>query len=440
MGIINIDISVAVLSAGMGTRMKSETPKVLHSLVGVPMVHYIVRETKKISNDINIIIGHKADEVKKSLSDEFSELNFITQDIVNFSGTGGALRNFIPKYNWTLIINGDTPLVISDELQNFITSCNKNINLGVMALKNPKNYGRVIINNNEVEKIVEEKDASESEKNINLVNSGLYLIKSELLTNYIKLLKNENNQLEYYLTDIIELAKKDGESIAVIEVSEKSFKGINNRIELADAENIILDRIREKIMLNGSTIHLPNTVYIENSVEFIGENEIESGVSIYGNSKIINSHIKSGTIIENSYIENSTIGVMAHVRPDSKIIDSKIGNFVEVKKSKLTGVKAGHLSYLGDSEIDRDTNIGAGVITANYDGKDKHKTRIGKNVFIGSDTQLIAPVNIPDNVIIGAGSTIPSKTEVETGSLVISRGNVRIIKNFFFKFFGNSKH
>jgi len=438
MGIIE-NLSVAILSAGAGTRMKSQLPKVLHELAGIPMVHYVVREANKISNDVNIIVGHRADEVKKSIENKFENINFIQQDLENFAGTGGALRDLNPKNEWVLIINGDTPLVKHDELIKFINSRDENINivLGVLSLENPKGYGRVVTSNDgKIIKIVEERDASEHEKNINLVNSGVYLIRADLLKKYVYLLNNENSQREFYLTDIVALAKNDGNETSIYKLSEQIFKGVNNRVELSDAEEIILDRIREKIMLNGTTIHLSKTVYIEESVEFIGENEIESGVSIYGNSKIINSVIKSGSVIESSYIEKSSIGVMAHIRPDSKIVDSKVGNFVEVKKSKLTGVKAGHLSYLGDSEIDEDTNIGAGVITANYDGKNKHKTKIGKNVFVGSDSQLIAPVEIPDNVMIGAGSTIPSRTEIESGSLVISRGNVRIIKNFFYKFFG----
>ncbi len=197
------------------------------------------------------------------------------------------------------------------------------------------------------------------------------------------------------------------------------------------------NRIKESLMKNGVSMRLADTIYIDIRASFSGECFLENGVSILGNSQIINSHIKINSVIDNGYIENSDIGPMARIRPDSIIKNTHIGNFVEVKKSTLNGVKAGHLSYIGDSSIDEGTNIGAGVITCNYDGKEKHKTVIGKNVFVGSDSQLVAPLIIADDVLIGAGSTITKN--IASGNLAISRTPVKIVKGFFYKFFKKGK-
>ena len=231
------------------------------------------------------------------------------------------------------------------------------------------------------------------------------------------------------------MAKKDGLSIVPLLVDEEHFKGVNSKKDLADSEEIMQERIRINHMNNGVIMQLPSTIYIEEGVTFEGECIVENGCRITGESKIINSHIKAGSVVEDSIMKNSDCGPMAHLRPLSNIEDTHIGNFVEVKKSRLKGVKAGHLSYLGDSEIDEGTNIGAGTITCNYDGKQKYKTIIGKNVFIGSDSQLVAPVTIEDDVMIAAGTTV-SSGRVEQGSLALSRVKLKIIKNFYYKFFG----
>ena len=428
------NLSIVILSAGKGTRMRSDKAKVLHNIAGKPMLYHIIKEAKKLSSDITVVVGHQSERVKESINLYFKDIKFLEQDIEYFSGTGGALMKFQPEKSRTLILNGDMPLITSSDLEPFF-SIDSDIVMTSIELENPTGYGRVIIKNDEVLKIVEEKDASEIEKAVKTVNAGVYLLGSELLKKYISNLSNKNAQKEFYLTDIIEMAKKDDRIVRSILVSEKSFRGVNSRLDLSKAEEIFLKRVKTNIMKNGTSIHLPDTVYIEDSVQFIGECEVEQNVTIIGETTIINSVIKAGSIIEDSKIENSTIGVLAHIRPKSSILDSKIGNFVEVKKSNLKGVKAGHLSYIGDAEIGENTNIGAGVITANYDGKNKYKTKIGKNVFIGSDSQLIAPINIGDDIMIGAGSTVPSNSSIPNGSLVISRANLRIIKNFFYKFF-----
>ncbi|WP_281950675.1 bifunctional UDP-N-acetylglucosamine diphosphorylase/glucosamine-1-phosphate N-acetyltransferase GlmU [Nitrosophilus kaiyonis] len=430
-----MSISIVILAAGKGTRMKSPLPKVLHKISGKPMIYHVIKEAQKISNDINIVLGHEAKSIEDIIKKYFENLNFYYQDLQKYPGTGGALKNVKFKHEKVLILNGDMPLITSQELKNF-KNIDADIVMSVIELENPKGYGRVVIKNDQVLKIVEEKDANEDELKIKSVNAGVYLIKKELLEEFLPKLKNENAQKEYYLTDIIEYAVNKGYSIKPLFVEEEDFKGVNSKYDLALAEEIMQKRIKKKFMQDGIIMRLPETIFIEEGVTFEGECEIESGCVIKGDSYIKNSHIKANSVIEDSHIEYSTIGPMARIRPGSFLKDTHIGNFVEVKKSRLLGVKAGHLSYLGDSEIDIGTNIGAGTITCNYDGKRKYKTKIGKNVFVGSDTQLVAPVTIEDDVIIAAGTTVTK--DVKKGSLAISRVPLKIVKDFYYKFFGKS--
>ena len=425
--------SVIIMAAGAGTRMKSNTPKVLHKISGKEMLYYSINEAKKLTNDIEVVVYHQKERVIQEMKKYFDDIEFITQDHLNFPGTGGAVKCCNPKGERVYILNGDMPLVTAEELKKF-EEIDADIVMSVIHLQNPDGYGRVVIENGEVKRIVEQKDASDEEKKIKYVNAGVYLIKKEILEEFLPLLNNDNAQKEYYLTDIIDLANKNNKTIKAIEVKEEDFKGVNSKLDLANAERIHQNRIKETLMKNGVIMHLPETIYIENDVEFIGECEVESGCVIKGKSIIKNSYIKANSIIEDATILDSEIGPMARIRPQSDIKNSKIGNFVEVKKSTLNDVKAGHLAYLGDSEIESGTNIGAGVITCNYDGKNKYKTKIGKNVFVGSDTQLVAPVIVEDDVIIGAGSTITKN--IPKGSLALSRTPQKIVKEFFYKFFG----
>jgi len=420
---------IIILAAGKGTRMKSSTPKVLHTLCNKPMIEYIIEEALSITKNVDVILGYKFDEIKEKIKNY--NVNIHKQDLEKFPGTGGALKEVPIRGEKILILNGDMPLITKEEIEKFF-NIDADIVMSVMKLNNPDGYGRVVIENGEVKKIVEQKDANENELKINSVNAGVYLFKKEVLKKYIPLLSNDNVQKEYYLTDIIEMAVKDNLKIKAIEVNEEDFKGINSKKNLADAEKIMCNRIKEKWMNAGVIMRLPETIFIDANSIFEGECEIESGCVIK-NSTIIESKIKANTILESAIIKTSEIGPMARIRPKSEIVDSKIGNFVEVKASKLNDVKAGHLSYLGDSEIDSGTNIGAGTITCNYDGKAKYKTKIGKNVFVGSDTQLIAPVIIEDDVMIAAGSTV--NKDIKKGSLAISRSPLKIVKDFYYKFF-----
>jgi bifunctional UDP-N-acetylglucosamine pyrophosphorylase/glucosamine-1-phosphate N-acetyltransferase len=428
-----MSISVVILAAGQGTRMKSTKPKVLHEISGKPMLFHAIDAAKEISDDITVVLYHKADMIQEQIKAKYDGIIFHIQDAINFPGTGGAMKGVSPKYEKTLILNGDMPLVTKESLL-ALSSGDSDINMSVIMLDNPDGYGRVVIEEGYVQKIIEQKDCNESELKIQSVNAGVYCIKTALLDNYIPKLSNNNAQKEYYLTDIIQMAVSEGKNIHPIYVKESEFKGVNSKFDLANAEVLMQDRIKEELMKIGIVMKLPSTIYIDSRAKFEGECIIENGVSIIGECTISNSHIKANSIVEDSTIESSDVGPLARIRPNSTLTNTHIGNFVEVKKSKLNGIKAGHLAYLGDSEIDEGTNIGAGVITCNYDGKNKYKTKIGKNVFVGSDSQLVAPVNIADDVIIAAGTTLSK--DVEQGALAISRTPLKVVKNFFYKFFG----
>ena len=430
-------VSIVVMAAGFGTRMKSKTPKVLHKISGYEMLYHIIKEAKKISDDITVILYHQANLVRKEMDKYFSNIKYIIQDVENFPGTGGTLKDIRPKHKRILVLNGDMPLIKAEDMLCF-TKEQQEVVMSSFASKNPNGYGRVIMNEQqEVEEIVEEKDATQKQKNIKNVNAGVYLFHVDFLKNNLKKLTNNNLQKEYYITDLIKIAKKQGIKVKAIKIDEETFMGINSKYHLAIAEELMQKRIKKEFMENGITMRLPETIYIESGVQIEGECIIENGVSLIGNSKIINSHIKTNSVIEDSIIENSDIGPMARIRPQSHIINTHIGNFVEIKKSTLNGVKAGHLSYLGDSEIDQGTNIGCGTITCNYDGKNKYKTIIGKNVFVGSDTQLVAPVVVDDDVIIASGTTVTKN--IPKGTLAINRAPLKIVNNFFYKFFGEKQ-
>lgn len=435
--------SIVIMAAGKGTRMCSQTPKFLHKICGKPLGFYIIAEALKVSDDIHIVLAHQAELIQQQILENFdtTSIHFHFQDLENFPGTGGSLmdgnsRNFFEtKYEDILILNGDMPLITQAQIRELL-HVDSEISLGVMRLENPSGYGRILIEDDKVVGVIEEKDCDAKQKEIDIVNAGVYRVKKWILKEFLPNLKNLNAQKEYYLTDIISFGVARGLGITPVFGEEEAFFGVNSRIDLAVAEDKMLDRIRKNIMLNGVTLHLPHTIYIESDVEFEGECEIQEGVRITGKSKIVQSLIKSHSIVESSEIISSDVGPLAHIRPNSVIKNTHIGNFVEVKSSILDGVKAGHLSYLGDCEIKQGSNIGAGVITCNYDGIKKHKTYIGENVFVGSDTQLVAPLNIQSNVLIGAGSTITK--DCAEGDLVLSRAPQKNVKRGFFRFFNKT--
>ncbi|MCG3661111.1 bifunctional UDP-N-acetylglucosamine diphosphorylase/glucosamine-1-phosphate N-acetyltransferase GlmU [Aliarcobacter butzleri] len=427
--------SIIILAAGAGTRMKSDTPKVLHKISGKPMLYYSIKEALKLSDDITVVLYHQFEKVKSEIEKYFSNINFVIQDHKNYPGTGGAVMGIVPKYEKVLVLNGDMPLIQASELEKF--DIDATIVMSVLELESADGYGRVIIENGNVKKIVEQKDASEDELKITTANAGIYQFETKFLLENLPKLDNNNAQKEYYITDLVEMAISQGKVLKPLVVNEENFKGVNSKVELADAEVIHQNRIKKEFMKAGVIMRLPDTIYIEEGVEIEGESIIENGVSLLGNSKIINSHIKTNSVVEDSIVKDSDVGPMGRVRPGSELTNTHIGNFVETKKAKLTGVKAGHLSYLGDCLIDEGTNIGCGTITCNYDGVNKHQTIIGKNVFVGSDTQFVAPVNIEDDVLIGAGSTVTGN--VKKGELYLTRAKAKTIDGFFYKHFSSKK-
>jgi bifunctional UDP-N-acetylglucosamine pyrophosphorylase/glucosamine-1-phosphate N-acetyltransferase len=427
-----MNYSIIIMAAGKGSRMKSDTPKVLHKLAGRSMLSYITDEAKKLSDDIHTIIYHQAERVKDAITSEFSGIDVIVQDHDNYPGTGGAVMAASPKHEKVLVLNGDMPLVTAEALEPFFES-SADVVLSTFVLDDPSGYGRVITAGTQVEKVVEDKDATREEKKINRVNAGVYLFDRSFLESFLPKLSNDNAQEEYYITELIELAIKAGRSVSYVDVDETLFMGVNSKKELSIAEEIMQRRIRDHWMREGVIMHLPETIYIDARARFVGECELESGCVIKGESVIKNSTIYAHSVIEDAVIEGSTVGPMGRIRPGSVLKGSHTGNFVEVKKSSLTGVKAGHLSYLGDATIDEGTNVGAGTITCNYDGINKYKTVIGKNVFIGSDSQLVAPVTLADNTMVAAGTTVTD--DVPSEALAISRTEQRNVAGFFHRFF-----
>lgn len=428
-----MNISVAIMAAGLGTRMKSSLPKVLHEISGFEMLYHIIKEAQTISDDIHVILYHQADVVQERMSRYFSNITYIIQDHKNYPGTGGALRGVTPRYDKLLVLSGDMPLVRACDMKHFL-SCDADVVMSSFNAKDPFGYGRVIMDDaHNVQKIVEEKDANDVEKSVTAVNAGVYLFKRDFLLDNLDKLSNDNNQKEYYITDLVALANAQNKSVKALFIDEETFMGVNSKYHLSQAEEIMQKRIKRSFMEQGVLMRLPETIYIEADVQMSGECRLENGVTLLKGTVLENAHIKAHSVVEKSVIKNSDIGPMARIRPDSVIEDTHIGNFVEIKKSTLKGVKAGHLSYLGDASIDEGTNIGCGTITCNYDGKGKYKTIIGKNVFVGSDTQLVAPVTISDDVIIASGTTVTK--DIPKGSLAINREPLKIIENFFYKFF-----
>ena len=426
------DVSVIVLAAGLGTRMKSQKAKVLFELCGEPMIIHILKKAYEISNDVSVILHYQFDEVKSAVLAQFPNAKIYKQDHEHFPGTAGGLKEVEIRGAKTLIICGDMPLVKSAELRKLCEG-DAEVNLSVFSARDPFGYGRVITRVGEILKIVEQKDASEEEKAVKDANAGCYCFKSEALKQILPQIKPDNAQKEYYLTDAIKIAKDMGLKCAAVWVDEQSFMGINDKFALSIAENLMQNEIKENLMKQGVLMRLPQSIYIDSRAKFIGECELQENVSVIGPCVIESSLIKSGCVIEDSIVKNSDIGPMAHLRPKCEVIGTHIGNFVELKNAKVNKIKAGHLSYLGDCEIDEGSNIGCGTITCNYDGKKKYKTIIGKNVFIGSDTQLVAPVRIADDVIIAAGTTVTS--DVPSGALAISRSKQINKDGFFHKFF-----
>jgi len=444
------EILPIILAAGRGVRMASSMPKVLHKLLGRPILSYVIDAVRGLGlKRICVVVGYKAEKIMKVFKQP--EIIFIEQR--DQLGTGHALmccKEILSDVKGDiLVLNGDTPLITQNTLKRLI-DIHKNegpsITLVISKVKQPGEYGLIIRDKEGRIKGIEEVTERNKTKQSKEINAGIYCFKKDFLEKNIPLIPKNEKKGEYYLTDLIKIASEKGEKIAEIEAPFEEVIGINNRLDLAIATDILRKNILKRLMLQGTTIIDPNSTYVESGIKIgrdsilspgvylagkttIGENTIlEHGVVVRDSEIGNNVVIKAYSVITESIVEdNAKIGPFAHLRPGSHVAEeAKIGNFVEMKKSYIgRGSKASHLTYLGDAQIGNDVNIGAGTITCNYDGKRKHKTIIKDRAFIGSNTAFIAPIYIGEEATVGAGSVITE--DVPDKKLAIARAR-QVIK------------
>lgn len=435
-----------ILAAGKGTRMKSDLPKVMHKVAGISMLEHVFRNVSAISaTKVVSVIGHKAELVRDILKDK-SEFVLQTEQL----GTGHAVMmaesQLAGLEGQTLVIAGDTPLITGESLKSLLEYHRSHHNVATILTAeadNPFGYGRVIRNQNEeVLRIVEQKDATDFEQQVTEINTGTYVFDNKRLFEALKNINTDNAQGEYYLTDVISIFKEAGEKVGAYKLHDfDESLGVNDRVALSRAEAVMRERITHKHMVNGVSFIDPATAYIEcdvvigedvlieANITLKGQTEIGSGTVLTNGTYIVESKIGKDCVITNSMIEESelgdgvTVGPYAHIRPASYLDNGvHIGNYVEVKSSTVgKGTKAGHLTYIGNAEVGSNVNFGAGTILANYDGKDKYQTIIGNNVFIGSNSTVLAPITIGDNALTAAGSVINQDVPVDSVAIARSR-------------------
>ncbi len=445
-------LDVLILAAGLGTRMRSNLAKVLHKIDGRPMVNHVCRTATALApRKVYVVIGHHGEDVKLAVLEELdpAHAEFVWQK--EQLGTGDAVnaaRPFLEKEDSTLLVlSGDVPMIRAETLAALVQQHRNHRGKGAactiltVKLDDPTGYGRIVRDDaGFFEKIVEQKDATQEEKNIREINSGIYCFDTKKLFAALSSVQNNNAQGEYYLTDVPALLRLAGEAVSLYHHTDaREVSGINNRLELADMERILCRRTISKMMLDyGVSFIDPKNTYISEqanigrdtviypNVIIEGETLIGDGCVIRSGTRVTNSHIGRGVeildhcVITDSEVSNEcTVGPFAHLRGKAKLEEkAKVGNFVELKKTILgRGSKASHLTYLGDATIGEKTNIGAGTITCNYDGVNKNATNIGNNVKIGSDTMLVAPVKVGDGAVTGAGSVVTR--DVPADSLVV---------------------
>ncbi|RDE73182.1 bifunctional UDP-N-acetylglucosamine diphosphorylase/glucosamine-1-phosphate N-acetyltransferase GlmU [Haemophilus sputorum] len=435
-------LSVVILAAGKGTRMYSDLPKVLHPIAGKPMVKHVIDTVKHLNaRQINLIYGHGADLLKERLADE--PVNWVFQ--AEQLGTGHAMQQAAPFFaddENIMMLYGDTPLIQQSTLERLIAQKPENgIALLTVKLDNPTGYGRIIRENGSVVAIVEQKDASAEQLKIQEINTGVMVASGASFKKWLGNLNNNNAQGEYYITDVIAMANEDGFQVQAVQADEfMEVEGVNNRLQLAALERFYQKKQTEKLLLAGVTLIDPSRFDVRGTVEHGKDVSIDVNVILEGNVKLGNNvkigagcvlknvtvgdnvEIKPYSVLEDAVIgEKSAIGPFSRLRPGTQLAEgAHVGNFVEIKNAQVgKGSKVNHLTYVGDAEVGRNVNIGAGVITCNYDGANKFKTIIGDDVFVGSDSQLVAPVEIANGATIGAGSTITKN--VAEGELVITR-------------------
>ena len=454
---MNDNLEVIILAAGLGTRMKSATIKILHRAAGRPIIDYVLDLAGGLSTTPPVmVIGHQREAVQSAVGDR---ARFAIQE--QQLGTGHAVLQAASVLEAAglsgkrvLILSGDVPLTRLETLRRLLDEHDTGGNaltLLTMRLSNPAMYGRIIRDaNGGVLRIVEAKDASDDEKRIDEVNAGIYVFNGEHLFDNLRNLGNQNAQGEYYLTDLLGVLREGGHRVgAVIADDPVEALGVNSRADLAEVDIEIQRRVVEKLMKEGVTFRNPSTVVIDSTVKIAADTVVYPFVTLEGTTEIgkdcviepgshlVNVrvgngvHVKTGTVAEDAIIEDeATVGPYAHLRPGTQLGRKvKVGNFVETKKAIFgAGAKASHLSYIGDAEVGADVNIGAGTITCNYDGRKKHKTVLEDGVFIGSDTQLVAPVRVGRGAYVGAGSTITK--DVPAGSLALSRTPQRVVEGW----------
>ena len=422
-----MSIALIILAAGKGTRMKSDLPKVLHEIGGAPMLVHAVQAGRTLDPDHAVIVaGHGADAVAAAMRDDDPAVRIVLQP--DQLGTAHAVAQARPELEGyegdALVLYGDTPFIRPETLRRMADARRAHdiVVLGFEAA-DPGRYGRLVVSGGTLERIVEFKDATPTEQAITLCNSGVVMASAPVLFDLIAQVGNDNASGEYYLTDIVGLARAQGLSATAVTCAEVETMGINSRAELSVAEAAFQARRRAEALENGVTLVAPDTVHfahdtylgrdclIEPNVIFGPGVTIETGARIRAFSHLEGCHVARGAVV----------GPYARLRPGTELAeDARIGNFVEVKQAQIgEGAKVNHLSYIGDAEIGRDSNIGAGTITCNYDGVMKHQTRIGDRVFIGSDTMLVAPVSVGDDAMTGSGSVITR--DVAPGALAIAR-------------------
>jgi len=443
-----VSLAVVIMAAGKGTRLKSRRPKVLHEIGGKPLLAHVITAASKIvaAADIFVIVGHEADRVKAAVAQ--SGVNFVLQ--AEQLGTGHAIqcaREAIVGYDDVLVLSGDVPLLRAETIEMLLEYHRVDSAMTILTAlpENPFGYGRVVRGDSEnaleVEAIVEQKSLNDKQLGIREINTGIYVFRTKPLITHLRWLISNDENGEYYLTDMARILVREGELVTAVEAPDPhEVLGANTIPELVALDATLRARSATRLMLEGVTIFRPETCLIDAEVEVGPDTVIEPFVQLLGKTRIgSDCLIRSGTVIENStladavlirqscIIADSTIGSgakigpFAHLRPGSEIGDeAHVGNFVETKKARLgKGAKANHLSYLGDAVIGAGSNIGAGVITCNYDGVNKHTTTIGEGVFVGSDSTLVAPISVGDGAYIGAGSCITR--EVPADALAVGR-------------------
>lgn len=460
MGMVKKDFSVILLAAGKGTRMKSSLPKVLHPVAGLPMIQRVVTEVKGAgAKEVRAVLGF-GESLIREIIEPLGVCCFRQKDQL---GTGDAVRAAEPEslQGTVLILNGDHPLIQADELRQLVAEFEQSqdeLQVVSCLLRNPKGFGRIVRKQEELYAIVEEKEASHETKKIKEVNTGIYLVRADFLKRYLPEIKNSNSQNEYYITDLVSLGQEAGVKMKAVIASRQLAFGVNSQRELAQATSYIFRRNAGQLMDQGVVIIDPRATYIEDKVDIGPGSVIYPGVMIKGPSQLgpfcvvepqamlircqlgKGVEVKAGSYLQDSRIgDYAQLGPYAHIRPGTEIgVEAKVGNFVELKKVKLGNrAKASHLTYLGDAEIGENTNIGCGTITCNYAlDRKKYKTIVGKDVFVGSDTQFVAPVEIGDGAVIASGSTITEN--VPSGALAIARSR-QVIKEDYSAVFSKDK-